>query len=434
MKRWTSIIIAIFLVSSLVLSGCGKKTEVAQSTQSSAETTKQAETAKQEPKVEGKIVFMNNRIDLEDKLKLISDEFKAKYPDAEVEIQAVQDWGQAVKIKLAANDAPDVMYTSAKVVPDSSKFPEFYAPLDDMGYSKDTIAFYGQTSFEGKVYGLAESVTVTGVLCSKKTLADAGIAYPPIKTLDELYAAADKLKSKGITPFGSMVKTNWPLSNWSVIAYANLSGSLDDYIKSFVTSDTPYTKDSPDWKMLEFLKTFRDKGYFEKDVASSDWDIIRKDMSKTGFLMLANFGLTALEGTNPEDIGFFPLPIDNSGKTYSAETAGNTITISKNTKYPVTAKAFVKYWLDESVYSDYIGSIPSVKARKSGIPQIAAFMDMKPVIIEVGAFGDLFNNIKSKAQFNINTLMQEVLMGADIQETSDKYNKIWADARKAVSK
>ncbi|MEN6313666.1 MAG: extracellular solute-binding protein [Clostridiaceae bacterium] len=441
MKRFISIIvIAVMLLSVTV--GCGGKTatdnkETSQ-TETTVKTSEGSTTAKEETAqkpsekvIEGKITVINNRVDQVEDLNKIASAFHAKYPQAEATFEVIKDWGSAEKTRLAANAAPDVLFVAGSVMT-QAQYPDFLLPIDEL-YTKDTISNYDRYKSGDHIYGYADGVNVTGLLYSKTTLKSVGVTSPP-KTLDELFADFDKLKAKGIIPIGCMAKTLWAMSNWGTVRNVYETKTGDDYYNQYANTDTPFTKDNPIGKMLAFVKMLKDKGYFDDNAASSDWDVLRLQMDKVGFLMQANFGISALTNNSPEDVGFCPLPVDNSGKTYSTRSPSMGLGINKDTKYPDTAKAFIKFLLEESVYNDLCGTLPSVAGVKSNTPQLSEFMDLKPVYFDAPGATQNYNDIINKAQMNggFGDLIQEVMITGDIDAVLAKYNKKWTDARAAL--
>lgn len=367
---------------------------------------------------------------MDEGLAAIIADFNKTYPDVTVEVEPIQDYVTAIKTRLGSGSAPDVMYVNGQITPTKDLYPEFFLPLDDLGYTADDIYFYDSGVYENTVYTLCEGVNMTGMVCDMSTLKGAGIEETP-KTLEEFEAACEALKAAGITPIGSMAMTKWPLTSWMTVASAE-SASAEEYYNAITETDTPFTPDNNFGKMLSFVKNFLDKGYFDADPVSSDWDILRMDMSKTGFLYVANYALGALDGTADEDLTFFPLPIDNSGKQYTRMSGSWNLGVNKDCANPDAAKAFVKFWLEESAFQDDAGLTPSLKTRQSGLAVVDKFMAQEPVAFEDNV-SETYNTLMSAAQFSPDTdLTQEVILGKSIEEVCDTYNAKWAEARKTL--
>lgn len=440
MKKRIALGLALLMLFSVMFSGCGGQTQTTETTANVSQQTTAAATTQAASTVNGKIVFMSHRIDLEDFLNSAAAKFHEKYPGAEVEMQTNKDYVNTLKVRISSGEAPDVFLYDASMLPPGQYLADTLIPLDDMGYTNETIKYYDSPdhTFNGKHYGLTMAMMVTGILAKKDTLTSAGITEYP-KTLDELYAVADKLKAKGIPAFASMVKNNWPLNNWDTVTDSNITGSYDDYIKNMVNSDAPFTADSPIGKTMAFLRSMLKKGYFDKDMTSSDWDVVRKQMDTVGMLMLANYGIGALEGLKPDQIAFFPLPVDNKGTLLSTASKDYDYGIPKTSKNPDTAKAFIKFMLEESGFADALGEISSITDAKSTNPALLAFMNSNPKFydqtVQDPNLQTEYTNIVNKAQFGNPDLYIAALLNKDdnLQPIFDKYNKKWADAKKLVN-
>ncbi|BBI31960.1 ABC transporter substrate-binding protein [Cohnella abietis] len=437
MKKSISAVGTTILALTL-LTACGgnneadknKQTASASNSPTESALTAETSTPTEADTIKGKITFAINRTDMDDKLKEYADKFHEKYPNAEVVIEPIKDYEGTLKIRLASNEAPDVMYMNTIITPSTDLWPDFYAPIDDLGYAGKS--YLPLSEYEGHAYSISEGVYVTGVLYNKKTFADAGVTESP-KTYDEFISVLETLKAKGVLPIGSMLKSNWPLSTWETVAFAQTADSQAVF-EQMVNTNTPYTDENSLVKGFKFVRELVDKGYFEKDLLSSDWDVLRKQMAsgKVGMLYLANYGLAALDGTPAEDVGFFPLPIDNSGQPVTMMTPGWNLVISKGSKNMDTAKAFYKFWIEESGYQDHNGLIPPLKDMKSKNAPLADFLSNNPRIVSVLPPQDSYNKILNKAQIGNTMILQEIMLNKDnnIQPILDKYNKKWADARK----
>ena len=406
--------------------------EITKSSEQQIETTTTVErTTTETTSALTKITFSSNRTDQDEYFKELSIAFNQKYPDYEVEIETIQDYHQVMNIRLQSGDASDVLYLGTSL----ASFSDYYAPLDDMGYSAETMNFYDapKSMYQGVHYGLSETMSVTGILASRKTLEENGINDIP-KTKDELFSALENLKTAGLTPMGSMAQTVWPLISWETLPNANFNKPYDDYIQECMDTKMLLPDDSPYEEVYSFILEMKEKGYFGDDIASSDWDILRMNMDTCGMLFLASYGIGALEATAPDDVVFFPFPFDNSGQGLSMATGDWFIACNKNTAYMDTAKDFIRFWLEESGYADQIGSIPTVKSVRSNNKQVAEFMAMNPIIIAKNEISNeellvKWTEIINTAQASMYQVYEEMfLTNNDYQAIREKYNAILDDA------
>ncbi len=381
--------------------------------------------------LKGTITWATHRTELVDTdLKKYVDAFEAKYPGTTVKIEGLKDYEQTVRVRMAANELPDVL---SLVETTQSDLPKFYEPLDDLGLN-DNIYFKDYNSYDGKLYGITQQVAINGLLYNKKAFEKAGIAEPP-KTLDELFADADKLKAAGIVPMATAFKDAWTLQYWTdpaefIYGSTNLR---NDKIKS----DTPFTVDGAYGQGLGILKQLYDKGDLEKDVYSATWDQTQKDLAsgKAAMMYIGNWAISNLlsNGLSLDDIGFVPLPYDNSG-TYKGMMRNDwAYAVSATSKNKPLAKAFIKFLLEESGdYADHM-IISPLKDQEQSLKQIGDFMAYKPEMLEAQSINEDVKAIENKMQFDPFKFIQEVTVGK-MQDVFDSYNKKWKSTKAALGK
>jgi ABC-type sugar transport system, periplasmic component len=381
--------------------------------------------------IKGTITWATHRTELVDTdLKKYVDAFEAKYPGTEIKIEGLKDYEQTIRVRMAANELPDVLSLVETTKPD---LPKFYEPLDDLGLD-DNIYFKDYNSYDGKLYGITQQVAFNGLLYNKKAFEAAGIAEPP-KTLDELFADAEKLKGAGIVPMATAFKDAWTLQYWTdpaefIYGSTNLR---NDKIKT----DTPFTVDGAYGQGLGILKQFYDKGYLEKDVFSATWDQTQKDLAsgKAAMMYIGNWAIANLvsNGLSLDDIGFVPLPYDNSNSYKGMMRNDWAYAVSATSKNKPLAKAFIKFMIEESGdYADHM-IISPLKDQKQDLKQITDFMSYNPQMLEAQGVSEDVTAVENKMQFDPFKFIQEVTVGK-MQDVFDTYNKKWSSAKKAAGK
>ncbi|WP_123041516.1 ABC transporter substrate-binding protein [Cohnella candidum] len=436
MKKAMAIVLSVLLLA-VVVSACGKGNNESASSApaSSAPASSAAASPSSDPAqdISGTITFLTNRTDMIDKEYVdYAKRFNEKYPNAHVEFEAVTDLDKTTKVRLSSGEYPDVVLIPT--IPNSD-LPKYFAPLDDLGLN-DKIYFKDYKSFDGKLYGISAGATTTGIVYNKKAFADAGITSVP-KTLDEFYAAAEKLKQKGIVPLASNFKDQWPLYPWASEVAIAISGDAN-LTNERLNSDTPYTLDNPYGKSLQIIRTLYEKGYLEPDVNSTNWEQSKKDIAsgKFAMYMLGNWVIPQVigAGTTSDNVGFFPLPYDNSGKTNALLAPDWGYGVNKNSEHAETAKAFVKWMLEDSGFDNFAGFIPVLKDRKPEMAQLSEFNGYNPTMIEGAIDSEDTTAVVNKAQIVKEAMVQDFVLAKDPQKVLDQYNKKWADAKKALGK
>ncbi|WP_167859575.1 ABC transporter substrate-binding protein [Paenibacillus cymbidii] len=385
--------------------------------------------------VKGTITWATHRTDLVDNgtFDAYVAKFKAKYPGVtNVKIEGLKDYGQTIKVRLAGNEAPDVFSPVDTV---QENYASLYAPLDDLGL-KGKIILEQNGTYNNHLYYVTTGGVTGGLIYNKAAFAKAGLSGPP-KTLDELYAAAAKLKAAGITPMATDFKDAWTLGYYfDAVSYYAGSDNYHNYI--FNTAN-PFTSDGPFGKGFGILKKMIDNKWVEPDIYSTDWENSIKEIAtgKAGMYYIGQWLLPQMASTgggNPKDFGFVPFPYDNSG-TYKALIASDySIAVSAKSKNLPTAKAWLKFIIEESAYADDAGLLPALKDRASGIPQLTEFNSWKPTYVTSGAQLQPSIEIEQKMQFDPTKMLQEAVVAKDMQTVFDKYNKLYADTKKAAGK
>lgn len=435
--------VAVSLVMALsvgVLAGCGNSnddsnaanepsTDTGNATNAASGTNANGDSGSEGLK--GTITWATHRTELVDTdLKKYVDAFEAKYPGTEVKIEGLKDYEQTIRVRMAANELPDVL---SLVETTKADLPKFYEPLDDLGLD-DNIYFKDYNSYDGKLYGITQQVAINGLLYNKQAFEKAGITEPP-KTLDELYGDADKLKAAGIVPMATAFKDGWTLQYWTDPAefiYGSTKLRNDK-----INTDTPFTVDGPYGQGLGILKKLYENGDLEKDVYSATWDQTQKDLAsgKTAMMYIGNWAIANLlsNGLALENIGFAPLPFDNNGTVKGMMRNDWAYAVGATSKNKPLAKAFIKFMIEESGdYKDHM-IISPLKDEQATLKPITDFMAFKPEMLEAQSVSEDVTAIENKMQFDPFKFIQETTVNK-MQDVFDSYNKKWKAAKTAVSK
>ncbi|BFH65235.1 ABC transporter substrate-binding protein [Paenibacillus azoreducens] len=380
-------------------------------------------------KLSGKVTFLTNRTDMigkeyDDYVK----RFNEKYPDIQIEFEASQtDYNQQIKVRMASGELPDLMF-----IPDipNSDLPKYFAPLDDLDLSAE-VTFKDFKSFDGKLYGITTGNSTSGIIYNKQAFADAGITEIP-KTWDEFLEACEKLKQNGVIPLSSNFKDKWPLGSW-VFDMPRVIENNKDFPNARLNMDEPFTMDNGYGKAMSLLRTLAEKGYLEKDINSTNWEQSKKDVAngKMGMYFLGNWVINQVIGVGAEsdDIGFFPLPFDNSGEIRAAFNPDFFYAVSKDSKNLEATKAFLTWMLEDSGYEDFAGFISPLEGRESKLTQLAEFQATGVELQEGTPDDPKVIEISNKAQIDLPAIAQEFVLAKDPQSVLDKWNKAWAKAK-----
>lgn len=161
-------------------------------------------------------------------------------------------WDTEIRARVAGGSAPDVGLFPQPGLMCGLAAQNKVVPYDDATVQLDAATlvpgFVGAgTCPDGKVYGLPAAVSVKSLLWyDKPAFAAAGYTVP--KTLDDLTALTDKIRSEGKTPWciaaESGQATGWPLTDWIEDLVLRLAGpeNYDKWVKGELKFSSPEIK------------------------------------------------------------------------------------------------------------------------------------------------------------------------------------------------
>jgi ABC-type glycerol-3-phosphate transport system substrate-binding protein len=388
--------------------------------------------------VKGKIVYYThwtNYIDNGDFDKWEA-AFKAKYPNVEdVEVLGIATYAETMTTRLATGDYGDVLDTPASV--SNAELPDFFLPITDLDLAKD-FYFGDRWAVDGEVYGLTFGVNVEGVVYNKEAFKKAGVDAVPTK-YSELKAAYEKLKASGSYPIVTNLPDGWPLSIWDGAAVA-ISGD-PDFFNTLVTDDAPFAADKPYGKSLGILKDLLNAGLTEEDLTTGHWQDSKGWLAsgKGATWFLGNWsinqiiaeGATLANLTNydPNNIGYFPFPYDETGGPYNVNSGPDYgLSVAANTQNADLAKAWLAFLLTETSISQQAGFIPGYKKLEPTLPQLAELSSFNPVIIEQKNPSTAYTNITNATGFTGGSGTRDIMNAADYDTAIADLNAKWAAA------
>ncbi|MNH71292.1 Multiple sugar-binding protein precursor [compost metagenome] len=428
MKKWRGLTAAV-LLSTVVFTGC---------TNEGSELTHTDAAAKASSGVQGDITFITHRSDLLDNgtFDKYEKEFKKKYPAVgDVKIVSLKDYQTDIRVRILSNN-----YGDALILPngfEQKNFPEFFEPLDDMGLFENL--YYGNAQMQAdKHYAITVGVSATGLVYNKKAFNKAGITSPP-KTLQEFYEVCEKLKQAGITPVNLNYGSGWTLSQWGAMMVPVMNGR-SNALNFMINSKAPFQKDNEIGQAMNIVHTLVDKGYVEKDLYTDHWEDSKLSFAqgKSAMFYIGNWIIPQIldagknGGIKPEDIGFMPFPVSTTDNMNATLSSDAWYVVNKNSENKETAKAWIKFLVEDSSIADDTGFIPTLRTRHSNLPQLQEFMSYKPNLIEDVGMDEAYYTIAGKAGFDIwdTGFVQKAAIAPDMRTFFSGWNAKWAQAKR----
>jgi ABC-type glycerol-3-phosphate transport system substrate-binding protein len=361
-------------------------------------------------------------------------EFKKMYPNVEdIEVLGIADYAGQIATRLATGDYGDVLETSDQVPAD--ELGDFFLPLNDLGIAEDYY-FADRWAFDGQVYGLTFGVSADGIVYNKEAFKKAGIDAVPTK-LSELKAAYEKLKASGSYPIVLNVADGWPLTSFEGLATA-ISGD-PDFANSTLNDDTILAADKPWGKSIAILKDLIDSGLAEDDLSTGHWQDSKGWLAsgKGASWFLGNWSISQiategaeLAGLNNYDannLGYFPLPYDESGGPYNVSSGPDwAMVVNKNTANPELAKAWLAFILTKTDLAQKAGFIPGYKKLPPTLPQLAEFQTYKPNLIEGTPPLPALTSVRNASGWNGGNAIRDLVNAPDFNAAVADINGKWA--------
>lgn len=421
--HWTTrtILLLLFLLS---ISGCENNTKQTESTVPPVGNEVKSD-------LSGTIVMMTNRIDLIENgtFQGYADQFKQKYPEANVEFEGLSNYATDVLVRLSTKDAGDVLLLPVNLP--SKELDYFFEPLDEETSASERFTSFA--TYDGKRYGLSTGTTTVGIVYNKRSFEKAGITAVP-QTLDQFYEACAKLKQAGIIPLYMNYGAVWPLREWGNSLVNYMTGN-PEYLNNMVNEDSPWQLDNEWGKSISIARTLISKGFVENELFSNNWEISKTRLAKgqAGMYLLGNWAVGQVldVGASPDEIGFFPFPYDNSSTHYAPINPDWFMGVSKYSKNKELAMAWLNFFVKETSYSDDWRFLPADGSLNPFMPQYREFLSYEPKLVygtvQSDAFIDLANG--AKLSFWSEDYIQELLAAPDLQKSFDELNAKWTEAR-----
>lgn len=368
-------------------------------------------------------------------------EFKAMYPNVgDVDISGIATYAETISTRLATGDYGDVLDTPRNVALD--ELPDFFLPLTDLGMNDD-FYFASNWAVDGEPYAFTFGVNVEGLVYNKAAFAKAGVTDVP-QTRTDLIAAMHKLKDADIVPIVLNMGSAWPLSTFDGLAVA-ISGDAD-YFNQMLDDESPWAADKPYGMSFGLLKQFVEEGLVEEDLTGDHWQDSKGWMAsgKAAMWFLGNWSINqiilegsvieGLENYDANNIGYFPLPYDDSGKINVNSGPDYGLSVAANSQNPITAKAWLAFLLSKTDISQISGFIPSYKSLPATLPQLAELSSYGPTIIEKNVDDPKFTEAVNLIDFGGGHGARDVMLADDYAAAIAKLNGRWAQASQRVKR
>ena len=372
-------------------------------------------------------------------------EFNKMYPNIKVTVEANSDYANSAMTRLQGGDWGDIMMIPAVDRAELQNYFISYGSLSDMDKE---VKYAVNQSYQKKVYGVASVGNASGIVYDKKVFKDAGIDSLPT-TPDEFISDLKVIKDKTqAIPLYTNYAAGWAMGAWAAYIGGPSPGD-PDYMNNVLTHSKNPFKDPGDgthaYNVYKILYDAVADGLTEDDYSTTDWESSKGKMNngEIATMVLGSWAVSQIQaaGDNAEDVGYMPFPISVKGKQYATSASDYAYDINKNssTTDQEAAMIFVKWMTEKSNFAYNEGGV-SIAADDDRLPDLYNdFKNVKLIPDNPSPDGeeDLFNNLNSDSELNINSggdaRVQGIVEHAANKDQSyddlvQEWNQKWNDA------
>ncbi|MCR2805222.1 ABC transporter substrate-binding protein [Paenibacillus soyae] len=368
---------AVMLVG--LTSACGNSNNGGGNTNSgngNATATASAEPT-EAPKKDVTIKVFQFKVEIAEALEKMAAEYE-KETGVKVEIETHgggEDYSALLKAELAAGEEPEIFNSSGWAGFDP--YVDRAADLSGEPWAKDLVeASKAQITRDGKLLGMPMNLEAYGFTYNKDLFAQAGITELP-KTLDELSAAAEKLKAAGITPF-ALTSEWWSMGihtlNIALANQADPAAFIED-----VKAGKATLKDDPTMKeWLKLVDIMFANGQDNALTTDYNTQVAEFAAGKYAIIQHGNWIQGMVDEVDPElNLGMMPVPLLDAPNVFTG-VPNNWIVNSKSDQVE-EAKAFLNWMVTSETGKKYIATdfkfvpaLTSITADPAAVGDIAA--------------------------------------------------------------
>jgi raffinose/stachyose/melibiose transport system substrate-binding protein len=147
------------------------------------------------------VILYNNKIEIVNALEAMTVEYNAAHPKVKLVINTTgsDSYTAELKSRFAGGEAPDIFVVTG--TEQMLLYMEYLEDLSGQPWVADMVDIAKPNiSYQGKIFGFPVGIEGYGYMYNKDAFAKAGIEKVPL-SLQELAAAAEKLRAAGFTPF-----------------------------------------------------------------------------------------------------------------------------------------------------------------------------------------------------------------------------------------
>ena len=399
--------------------------------------------------LEGTLVFAlwdNLSLELFEDMDL-EGRFQELYPNANIEFEKLQDdseYWNAMKIRAAANQLPDIMYNKTFTL---SQFKEYLYDLKDTEAVRNNMLAEGY-ALNNEVLGVPEKQGHDYVYYWADMFEEAGVGIPT--TWPEFIEVSKKLQDhygpqdSDFMAISIGAKDEWPTYPFMEFMPAAEGGNGQNW-NLMVEQDAPFAEGTDTNKAFNKVNSLFTSGVFGKDPLGLGHDqaLGLFAQRKAAIFVSGSWALAPIkEGVDSLDnLKSFYLPTrDSENHPFRVVTQGDSfMSVTKHSNNPELAMAFLEFFFSDAWYPDFINAIPddntmtTVTKDKDEIFKFASEHQPDIDLVTYDGGGDDFQALVSETKFDYKKLGAEMFVQSfNLDEKLASLDKAWSEARESL--
>ncbi|MDP9395886.1 MAG: extracellular solute-binding protein [Actinomycetota bacterium] len=319
-----------------------------------------------------------------------------------------------LQTQLRSGEGPDVFNWGSG--------PSFGGALIDAGLVMDVTDAYDKNGWkiydfakervtaDGKVYGIPGEMETIGVFYNKDIFGKLGIEEP--KSLDDLRAAADKVRASGTTPLAVGNKEGWEGGHLLSMALSSDVGS--DEVTAILNGEKSWN--SPEVvSAFRVWKEFDEAGFLPKSPTSVDYDTSTSLFfsGKAAMIPTGSWLVGEIEDNSDFEVGYIPFPAPDGPGIFTGGLGSGPF-VSAGTRNKDAAMQFLDFlaspeharWTIENLHT-----IPAQPVETQGLKISPLFAKVVKDTAKFSEGGDFGHNIDVMVSDAVNKAMYDGMQG-----------------------
>jgi len=321
----------------------------------------------------------------------------AAHPEINFTWEAIENQAYKTKIKaaVAADEMPDIFFTwSCAFLGDFVNAGRVYCVDEEYKAFASELpeVMLGNTTYDGKHYGVPLTMNIVGLFANMDILNAAGYEEVP-GTYEEFIKCCDDLKAQGIIPFGCAGKETWCVTEYleSVIEKSAGADTLNDIFlgrASWANDDVKGAVDT--------FQSLVNNGYFDPNGIALTNDEVKANFmaGKYAFYMNGTWNCADFSAQEGLNVKVSEFPVINADKSKLGELIGgpsDTLAVAASSPNAAAAAQFTFELGKEICHYGYLDGC--------GLPAWTPYYDTSSINPLTNAVSDICANASSYVLF-----------------------------------